>query len=342
MTIDKHEKRRRRLARRANLRYVTDRTPGFTRRRCGRGFVYVDAEGERVADRQADRAKALVLPPAWEDVWICSLARGHLQATGRDARRRKQHRYHDDWSEVTRRAKFDGLIRFGERLPELRRQVDADLRRHEPRLERTAALAVAVMDQTGIRIGSREYARDNETPGVTTLQKSNADIHTTFVELSFAGKSQTQRTVRVQGRRLARHLAAVARSPGEALLRYRRGDDWFDLDSHQVNNYLRQATGEQTTAKRFRTWLGSVTAFQAIRRAYADGASPTQAARQAVRESAGALGNTIAVARRHYIHPAVLELSADEAARLSKGLDGYGYEAEQRGAVDAALLDLVS
>lgn len=282
-----------------------------------------------------------MLPPAWTDVWICRRARGHLQATGRDARGRKQHRYHDDWSQFTQRVKFDGLAEFGRRLEELRGCVDSDLRRREPTLLRVAALAVAVIDQTGVRVGNREYARDNESRGLTTLEKSNADFHTTHTVLSYLGKSNKQRVVRVEGRRLARHLAALRDTPGQALLRYTHDGQWSDLTSCHVNEYLQRTAGEQTTAKRFRTWLGSVVAFQAIREAWDNGASPIAAQRQAVRATAERLGNTIAVAREHYIHPAVLKVTLEDAAEFGRKLKDYSYEGASRTAVDTALLELL-
>ncbi len=250
----------------------------------------------------------LVIPPAWEQVWICRDPLGHLQATGIDQKGRKQYRYHDRWAEAVHEAKFADLSEFGRSLGSLRQQIDGDLRRHAAVLARIVALAVTLVDKTGARIGSREYTRDNETYGLTTLHKRHATVRPTYLRLRYTGKSHQSRDLRVTSRRLARHLGRAKEAPGEALFRYHGTAGWCDLHSDQVNEYLHHHAGGGASAKRFRTWLGSLIAFRAMQDGLAARLPLVKAQRSAVRAAAQRLGNTVAVCRSHYIHPAVLRM----------------------------------
>ncbi len=295
----------------AGLRYVTDRQPGIRRRRSGTGFSYLDASGRPLRDaRELQRIKSLAIPPAWEDVWICASANGHLQATGRDARKRKQYRYHARWRQVRDEAKYDRLPSFAAALPLVRRRVAHDLADPVLSMHKVVAAVVALLEKTLIRVGNEEYARANRSFGLTTLERAHARITGSTVRFRFRGKSGKFHDITLSDPRLARIVRHCQELPGRHLFQYLDDDgEVGDVGSAEVNDYLREATGQDFTAKDFRTWAGTVLAAETLCGMEPAG-SDTAAKRHvlaAVDQVAAALGNTRAVCRKCYVHPAVLE-----------------------------------
>jgi DNA topoisomerase I len=296
----------------AGLRYVDDRTaPGI--RRVGRRppFRYLNSSGRPVKDaRVLERIRALVIPPAWTGVWICADPQGHLQATGRDARGRKQYRYHPRWRVVRDEAKYGRLIPFARALPRIRRQTAVHLRRPGLPREKVLATVVQLLERTLIRIGNEEYARDNGSIGLTTMRDAHARVNGTSVRFEFRGKSGVQHAVDLRDRRLMKIIKACRDLPGHELFQYI--DDVGSrqaIDSSEVNAYLREVSREDFTAKDFRTWAGTVLAARELA-AMASCSSATAAKRNVVKAIAvvaARLGNTKAVCRKCYVHPAVLE-----------------------------------
>ncbi len=296
------------LASRARLRYVSDEEPGVRRIRRGSGFSYVTAGGEVLGGEDRARFEAMAIPPAWEDVWICADEDGHIQVTGRDAEGRKQYLYHPEWEKVRDEAKFSRLAEFGRALPGLRRRVDADLRRRGLPREKVTALAVALLDETLLRVGNESYAAANGSYGLTTLRADHVDVGSTYVEFDFPAKSGLERRVRVADRRLARLVAACHELPGQRLFTYEEGGEVRAVDSTDVNRYLFDATGANFTAKDFRTWGGTVAVagFLAPEPPGANGDADARVL-AAFDHAADLLGNTRDVARSAYVHPAVPE-----------------------------------
>jgi DNA topoisomerase-1 len=294
---------------------VTDVVPGITRRRAGKGFSYRGPGDEPIRDRaEIERIKALAIPPAWTDVWICPRPNGHIQATGRDARGRKQYRYHPRWRAVRDENKYGRLITFGRRLPAIRARVDEDLSGRGLPRDKVLAAAVRLLDDTLIRVGNPEYARTNESFGLTTLQDEHVEIDGADLRFSFRGKSGKDHDVAFRDRRLARVVKACQDLPGQDLFQY-LGEDGQQrtIASEDVNEYLREVAGTDYTAKDFRTWGGTVLAAEALVRL---GPAKTQAeARRivvaAIKEVAGHLRNTAAVCRSCYVHPGILESYED-------------------------------
>ncbi len=306
-------------AERAGLRYVGDEEPGYRRKRWGRGFTYLTPNGEHVKDEALRlRFEALAIPPAWTDVWICLTPRGHIQATGRDAEGRKQYVYHPRWAKVRNRTKFDRLLLFGRALPAIRARVDRDLRRHKLSREKVLAMVVALLEESLIRIGNPEYARRNRSYGLTTLQVQHLDISGSTLHFEFRGKSGKEQEFEVRDRRLARMVKRCQELPGQQLFRYVTDTHGCcgTVESGDVNDYLREITGQPFTAKDFRTWGGTVVAAAALHEmGPAESEAEAQAnIQKAVERAAEALGNTPAVARRYYVHPTLLE--AYEEGRL--------------------------
>ncbi|HSL84885.1 MAG TPA: DNA topoisomerase IB [Thermoanaerobaculia bacterium] len=317
----------------AGLRYVLDEEPGIRRRRCGRGFTYLAPDGETVRDPAERRRFAeLAIPPAWTEVWICRHPDGHLQATGRDDRGRKQYRYHPRWREVRDAAKFLQMVDFGEALPALRRRVDDDLDRRGLPREKVLAALVRLLEASALRVGNEEYAKENGSFGLTTLRKEHAEVRGGRLVLRFPGKGGKEVEARVRDRRLARIVERCLELPGEALFQSLDGDgEPRPVDSTDVNDYLREIAGEDVSAKDFRTWRASVDAFEALREACdaACGAgngdaseARKAAALRVVDRVAESLGNTRAVCREFYIHPDLL--SAFEAGTFLERLRGGG------------------
>lgn len=297
------------------LRYITNEQPGISREQCGQGFRYRSAEGRIIRDRHTlKRISSLVIPPAWEDVWICPLDHGHLQATGRDERGRKQHLYHPRWREIRDQTKYDRLMDFVRVLPGIRRRLKRDLAREGLCREKVLATVVRLLEVSLIRVGNDEYARNNKSYGLTTMKNRHAMVRGAKIKFQFRGKSGKEHTVEVEDRRIARIVRACQDLPGQELFQYVDDEGQkHDVGSGDVNDYLGEITGRDFTAKDFRTWAGTITAASALRRL-----GPVELetdARQnvvvAVKATAQSLGNTPAVCRKSYIHPAIIEAYLD-------------------------------
>jgi DNA topoisomerase-1 len=314
-------------ARRAGLHYVTDGSPGIRRRRSGGGWTYIDPDGRIVDDPATlDRIRALAIPPAYTDVWICPDPLGHLQATGFDSRHRKQYRYHPKYREVRDETKFSRMLAFSEALPRIRRRVDADLARPGLPRARVLAAAVRILESTGIRIGNEEYARVNHSFGLTTLRDEHVEVEGATMRFQFRGKHGKLYRCHVTDRRLARIVHRCQSLPGEELFKY--VDDAGKLQaiaSHDVNGYLREISGQHFTAKDFRTWAGTILAVEELREM--DVPSTERGIKAAIVRAidrvAERLNNTRAVCRKYYVHPAVLDAFAAgklrEAVKAPRG-----------------------
>ncbi len=303
----------------ARLVYVSDEDPGISRRRAGEGFAYFDPGGRKVADEATlARIRGLAIPPAWTSVWICAEASGHIQAVGRDGRRRKQYRYHADWRASRDEAKYERMAAFGRRLPKLRRKVEADLSSRGLRRTRVLAAVVRLLELTLIRVGNEDYARTNKSFGLTTLRKRHAILGATGAVFEFKGKSGVKHAVAFRDARLARLVRACQDLPGQRLFQYvDEAGLRHAVGSAEVNDYIREAMGDGFSAKDFRTWAGGLAALEYLS---AQTAPETQSQakavlRDCVKTVAGLLGNTPAVCRACYIHPAVL--AAYEAGQLA-------------------------
>jgi DNA topoisomerase-1 len=314
-------------AKAAGLRYVTDQTPGIRRVRRGDGFTYIQPNGRRVpAGAEIQRIRGLAIPPAWTDVWICADPNGHQQATGRDARGRKQHRYHPRWREVRDDAKYGRLIAFGRALPRLRARLGRDLRRRGLPRPKVLAAVVRLLETTLIRVGNEEYVRHNNSFGLTTMRDRHAKINGSAVNFEFRGKSGIVHCVDLEDRRLARIVKACQELPGQELFQYHdeKGRQRA-VTSADVNGYLRSIGGQDFTTKDFRTWAGTVLAARALQEFKAAG-TKAQAKKQvvaAIEKVAKRLGNTKAVCRKCYVHPAVIDAFLDGSLlkTLSKRAD---------------------
>jgi DNA topoisomerase I len=295
-------------AKAAHLRYVSDRGPGYTRERVGNEFVYRDPEGSVIEDREKiARIKAIAIPPAWTKVWICAHHNGHIQATGRDARGRKQYRYHPHWRSVRDETKYEHTIVFGRALPAIRRQVDSDLVKPGLPREKVLAAVVRLMERTLARIGNSEYARQNDSFGLTTLRNRHVRITGGRIELDFRAKSGVPHHSVVSDRKLARVVKNCRDLPGSELFQYIDDDGTrHSIDSGDVNEYLREISSREITAKDFRTWAATNLAVLALHELNED--KPTKKGSiEVIKQVAKQLGNTPAVCRKCYIHPAVLE-----------------------------------
>lgn len=304
-------------AKAAGLRYVTDAAAGIKRKRQGKGFRYVSPDGSPMHDPQVmRRIKSLAIPPAWTNVWICQNPNGHLQATGRDARGRKQSRYHPRWREVRDETKYHRMMLFGAALPAIRKRVEQDLSLPGLPREKILAAIVRLLETTFIRIGNNEYARENGSYGLTTLRNKHVAVKGSTVTFDFKGKSGREHTIDLHDRRLAAIIKRCHDLPGYELFQYIDPEgNRHSVDASDVNEYLRQITNEDFTAKDFRTWAGTVLAAMALR-AIESFDSEAQAKKnivQAIEEVAQRLGNTPSVCRKCYVHPAVLDAYLDGA-----------------------------
>ena len=298
----------------AGLRWIADDVPGIRRIRAGKGFRYVDAHGKRVRDAETlSRIRALAVPPAWRDVWICPSPTGHMQATGRDARGRKQYRYHPRWRAARDETKYDKMLFFGLALPKIRARVDEDLGRPGLPREKILATVVRLLETTLIRVGNEEYARANDSYGLTTLRAHHVDVDGAELRFEFRGKSGVRRRVSLRDRRLARIIRRCQDLPGHELFQYLDDDgERRTVDSQDVNDYLRAISNQDFTAKDFRTWNGTVLAATALRAAARSGAAPSKrAVVRCIEEVAARLGNTKAVCRKCYVHPKVIDAFLD-------------------------------
>lgn len=319
-----------REVRRLGLRYVSDSTPGITRVRRGKHFKYLSVRGEVIrAPHVLQRIASLVIPPAWTDVWICPEATGHIQATGRDAKRRKQYKYHADWRAHREATKFGHMIEFGGALHRIRARTEADLRCNCLCKEKVLAAVVQLLERTLIRVGNEEYARANQSFGLTTLRDGHVDVKGARLRFHFRGKSGKTHTVDLHDRRLAKIVGRCQDLPGDLLFHYLNDDGTaHHIGSADVNDYLRAVSGEDFTAKDFRTWAATVLAVEQLTQAE-PATSKTQGKKvlvQAVAAVAQRLGNTPTVCRKSYIHPSVPEaflaggLELGKARRTPRGL----------------------
>src|SRR5438132_205158 len=321
----------------AGLHYVTGDRPGIRRTKGALGFRYTRTDGRPVrsaADRT--RIRALAIPPAWTDVWICPDPRGHLQATGRDARGRKQYRYHPRWRQVRDAVKYDRMLAFAQALPKIRERTDRDLEQPGLPREKVLATVVRLLEETRIRIGNDEYRRENGSYGLTTLRDRHVNVIGAEVRFTFRGKSGKNHSIELHDRRMARIIKRFLDIPGQELFKcVDHEGEVKAIDSADVNDYLRQISGEDFSAKDFRTWAGTILAARFLRET--GGAANSRRAKKelvrAIARVADELGNTPAVAKKGYIHPAVI------AAYLSGGLkpihekddpDPYQLSAEER------------
>jgi DNA topoisomerase-1 len=298
-------------AKAVNLHYVTGEGCGIVRRRRGKTFYYIGPDHKPIKNASVlARIKSLVIPPAWENVWISPLENGHIQAIGRDARHRKQYRYHARYRAVRDATKFERMLAFGAALPKIRRRVARDLRLPGLPKDKVVALIVRLLDKTSIRVGNEEYAKTNKSFGLTTLRNRHAEIHGQSLRLHFRGKSNQDHDINLTVRKLASIVKRCQDLPGQSLFQWRsKTGDVLQIDSHDVNNYIRAVAGDDFTAKDFRTWHGS---GHMVRELIAIGPAETQTEinrniAQAVKETAKHLGNRPAACRKYYIHPAVFE-----------------------------------
>jgi DNA topoisomerase-1 len=319
----------------AGLRYVNDEGPGIRRERRDEDFAYFGSDGQHIRDAEIiQRIKSLAIPPAWEQVWICPDEKGHIQATGRDARGRKQYRYHPRWREVRDAAKYERLAAFGAALPHIREQVERDLRLQGIPRRKVLATVVKLLEETSIRIGNDEYRRQNRSFGLTTMLDRHARFEGGAVRFEFKGKSGRKHSVRLNDRRLARIVKQCQDIPGQELFQYLDHDGArHSIESSDVNDYLREISGSDFTAKDFRTWNGTVLAMRYLK--VCEAPTSTTAGKRlvssAIKNVAQDLGNTPAVCRKAYVHPVVLN------AYLDGSLDPEGGVAENK--PDSGLTD---
>lgn len=300
----------------SDLVHVSDDQPGITRRRRGRGFTYIAPDGTTIArGAERQRLEALAVPPAYEDVWMCTLANGHLQATGRDTRTRKQYRYHPEWSELQSRTKFDRLIEFGEVLPRIRRRVRRDLDEDVGQRAFALASAVALIDRTSIRVGSHDYTEQNGSYGALTLRRKHISLKENRIEMRYTAKGGKRVRRQINDRRLARILDRISDLRGKELLTWVDDEgETHSLSSTALNHYIADAAGtEGITAKTFRTWKGTLAAFEVAEK----GDATIKAMADAAAEE---LCNTATIARNSYIHPAVIDRAGEDPFRVK------GYE----------------
>jgi DNA topoisomerase-1 len=312
------------------LLYVTDHDPGIRRRNGRGGPAYAGPDGREIKDEATlARIRSLVIPPAWTDVWICPEPNGHIQATGRDARGRKQYRYHPRWREQRDGDKYGRLVAFGRALPRLRRKVEQDLARRGLPREKVLAAVVQVMERTLIRVGNDEYAQANRSFGLTTLRDGHATIGRTGAVFEFRGKAGKVHKTGFNDRRLARIVKACQDVPGQRLFQYVDDEGQrHAIQSADVNAYIRDALGDDFSAKDFRTWAGTVMAARALIEIgpCATDAEGKRNLNACVKAVAGVLGNTAAVARKAYIHPAILDAYAEGRLNLGRARDGRKLE----------------
>jgi DNA topoisomerase I len=295
----------------AGLRYVSDTQPGIRRKKAGKGFTYVGQDGKTIRDsKELERIRSLAIPPAYTDVWICSSPNGHIQATGRDARGRKQYRYHPKWREVRDETKFGRMLAFSEALPGIRKRVERDLELSGLRREKVLATVVRLLECTRIRVGNDEYTKANRSFGLTTLQDRHVEISGSNLRFEFRGKSGKIHQVDLNDRRLARIVQRCQAVPGEDLFQYMDDDGVRQsIGSGDVNEYIREISGQEFTAKDFRTWAGTLLAVGALTEvgAWSSQRQAKSNVLRAIDRVAEQLNNTRAVCRKYYVHPAVFD-----------------------------------
>ena len=299
----------------AGLRYVSDARPGIRRRKSGKGFSYARVDGSRLSEPHViRRIKALAVPPAWTDVWICPFAEGHIQATGRDAKGRKQYRYHVRFREARESTKYERVIGFADALPAIRETVEEHMALRGLPREKVLATVVHLLETTLIRIGNDDYARENNSYGLTTLKNRHVAVEGSEVRFRFTGKSGKQWSLRVKDRRIAKIIRACQELPGQELLQYIDEEgNCQDVTSSDVNDYLKEITGGDVTAKDFRTWAGTVLAAMALNEleSFDSAAQAKRNLRSAIEKVSARLGNTPTICRKCYVHPEVLNSYMD-------------------------------
>jgi DNA topoisomerase-1 len=336
-------------ARSAGLIYVSDQTKGITRKKSGAGWRYIGPDGKTMMDRmERRRIEKIGVPPAYEDVWICSNPDGHIQATGRDARGRKQYRYHVQWTEIRDSVKFERMLVFGAMLPAIRARIISDMAKQGLPREKVLATVVNLLDTTLIRIGNEDYARDNKSFGLTTLRNRHVAFEGSMMRFQFKGKSGKVWSLGIHDRRVTKIVKAIQELPGQRLFQYiDEAGERQPIDSADVNAYLRDITGEDVTAKDFRTWAGTVLAAMALREfAQVDSnAALKKNVKAAIEKVAARLGNTPAICRKCYIHPLVLNsyLNGNLLIEVKQEVETeLGAPSESLRPEEAALLGLLS
>lgn len=322
----------------AGLRYVGDDTPGITRRKTDRRWAYFDPKGARITDRKTiDRINTLAIPPAYTDVWICPNPRGHIQATGRDAKGRKQYRYHEKYREARDSNKYTHMLAFAETLPAIRAAVERDMAKRGLPREKVLATIVRLLEQTMIRVGNDEYSKANKSFGLTTLRDRHVDVEGSELKFRFKGKSGKSWDLKLKDRRVARIVRQSQDLPGQRLFQYLDADgERHEVTSGDVNRYLREISGQDITAKDFRTWTGTVLAALALAAAEEADSETAQkrTIKRAIEQVAATLGNTPTICRKCYVHPEVFNLYLDRALAIDLASDAEEKLAE--GGLDPA------
>ena len=330
----------------AGLRYTSDEKPGYTRKGAGKGFYYLNEHGDRISDAKIlERLKGLVIPPAWTDVWISKSPKGHLQATGRDAKGRKQYIYHPDWQQARNLTKFGRMISFGKSLPKLRARIQEDISSRKLNKRRVTAVVLSILDNALIRIGNRHYAKSNNSYGLTTLRDKHVKINGSQIKFSFTGKKGVAQEVDLKDRRLARLVKKCKDIPGYDLFQYYDEEgERQTLESGDVNEYLREATDYEFTAKDFRTWGGTVRMVECLEAVLDEqpGLDKEKSIKQAVKEVAKGLGNTPSVCSKYYIHPEVINMfREDRLIRYLKRHDASAPRTEHLSGTEELVLKML-
>ncbi|GAA4827643.1 DNA topoisomerase IB [Algivirga pacifica] len=319
------------------LKHIDDNALCIQRKKWGKGYTYLNESGRKITDDEMiDRIKQLVIPPMWEDVWICKYENGHIQAVGRDEKGRKQYLYHEEWQRRSQQQKFEKLKSFGEALPEMRKRCLMDLEQQDWVQEKVLALMVLLLDETGIRIGNRQYAEQNNSYGLSTLRRKH--LHETGKELlfRFMGKSKQQQEVYIENKELIHHIKESAELPGYELFRYQESSTkWCTVDSEDVNEYIHQTIGDDFYCKDFRTWVANRTAVECYAEALSlhGDSSQKKLSNILVRLVAEQIGNTESVCREYYIHPKILKLVEEDRFPKNTYKDSkklYGHSAEEK------------
>jgi len=300
----------------AGLRYTSDEQPGYTRKKAGKGFQFYTSKGERITDEKVlERISKMVIPPAWTDVWICPSQKGHLQVTGRDTKGRKQYIYHPDWNKSRNLTKFGRMLSFGKALPKLREQIQKDINSKHLDRRKVTALVLSIMDNAMIRIGNRQYAKSNDSYGLTTMRDRHVKINGSQVKFTFRGKKGVEHDIDLKDRRLAQLIKKCKDIPGYDLFQYydENGERQV-LESGDVNEYLKEATSQPFTAKDFRTWGGSVRMVKCLENVLEENPEmeKEKCIKEAVKEVAKGLGNTPTVCSKYYIHPEVVNMFRED------------------------------
>ena len=295
-----------------HLIYVSNEIPGFTRKKRGRGFSYFDTDGNKINSAPLlQRIKALVIPPAWTKVWICPLANGHLQSTGVDLKNRKQYLYHLDWVAYRKHNKFEKLASFGKSLPKIREKVERDLRKQGWPMDKVMALVVSLMDRYYFRVGQRRYAKKNNSYGVSTLRKKHLHQTTDSLVIKYIGKSGKSRKVKIDDRSIIKKIRQLSELPGYEIFKYQNDQNQLQkIDAADINEYLKEITGDEITAKDFRTWGGTKLSLVYYEEVYSEVQKHKgrKFETSLVRKVSRSLGNTLSVCREYYIHPKILQI----------------------------------